>query len=163
MNKKKWIILVGIVLILVVGIFIFTGQNNKTHEYFCDKFMLTVDDEQYDLTEVVPQLSSVSELLPITNQQLFILGRIDENTNALLIYDFKKDEFVFNGTGTTMCWIQDDFDSVRYLKDNVVYDLAGNVIYQVEAEHTINMIEYIETEFYVTVSVEDSQEQVWVE
>lgn len=165
MNKKKWILLATAVIVLLAGVIFFVKQSNKPHEYFCDKFMLTVDDKQYDLTLVEPELSSVSALQPITNQQLFILGRIDENSNMLLIYDFKKDEFVFHEQGITMCWIQDDYDSVRYLKENVVYDLDGNVIYQADSEHTVNMIEYVETDFCVTIADLEHQnpEQVWVE
>lgn len=158
-------IIVVILALLGAGVLFFCKGQNKTHEYFCDKFMLTVDDKQYNLKEVVQDLSSVSELLPITNNQLFILGRIDENTNALIIYDFKKDAIVYSIRGTTMCWIQDDFDSVRYLKEDVVYDLDENVIYQPDAEHTINMIEYIDADFCVTIADLEHQnpEQVWVE
>lgn len=165
MNKKKWIIAVLVVIVLLAGSVFFIKQSNKPHEYFCDKFMLTVDDKQYDLTIVEPQLSSVSALQPITNNQLFILGRIDESNNMLLVYDFKKDEFVFQERGVTMCWIQDDFESTRYLKDDVVYDLAGNVIYQPDSAHTVNMIEYVETDFCVTIAdlEHQNQEQVWVE
>ncbi len=141
------------------------GENNKQHQYFCDKFMLTVDDKQINLLEVVPELSSVSQLLPITNNQLHILGRIDENSNALIIYDFKKEEIVFLREGTTMCWIQDDYDSVRYLMNNIVYDLEDNVIYQSEKDNTITMIEYVEKDFKVTVTEpeSDTPQEVWVE
>lgn len=165
MNKKKLTIIVVIALLLCAGVFIFINGQDKTHEYFCDKFMLTVDDKQYDLTGVEPDLSSVSALQPITNRYLFILGRIDESNNMLLVYDFKKDEFVFHERGVTMCWIQEEYDSVRYLKEDVVYDLDGNVIYQPDADHTINMIEYVEKDFCVTIADSEHQnpEQVWVE
>lgn len=137
----------------------------ETHNYFCDKFLLTVDDKQYDLTEIEPALSSVSALQQITNQQLFILGRMDERNNMLLVYDFKKDEFVFHEQGVTMCWIQNDFESARYLKDNVVYDLNGNVIYQPDSEHTITMIEYVETDFCVAIEdlEKENPQQIWIE
>ncbi len=165
MNKKKWMIVVLAVVVLVGGIVFFAMQSNKTHEYYCDKFMLTVDGNQYDLTTIEPGLSSVSALQPITNNQLFILGRIDESNNMLLVYDFKKDDFIFKAHGVTMCWIQDNYESVRYLKENVVYDLDGTVIYQPDSEHTVNMIEYVETDFCVTIADLEHQnpEQVWVE
>ncbi len=139
--------------------------STEKHEYFCDKFMLTVDDKQYDLTELEPDLSSVSALQPIANQQLYILGRIDENNNMLLVYDFKKDEFVFHEQGVTMCWIQNNYESARYLKDDVVYDLEGNVIYQPDSEHTVSMIEYVDTDFLITVTDLQHQnpKQVWSE
>lgn len=164
-NKKKWSLLIVLAVIILFGTGIFFVQCNKEHEYFCDKFMLTVDDKQYDLTIVEPELSSVSALQPITNKQLFILGRIDEYRNMLLVYDFIKDEFVFKEHGITMCWIQDDYNSVRYLKENVVYDLSGNVIYQPDSEHIIDMIEYVEKDFLVTIAdfEHQNQEQVWVE
>ena len=165
MNKKKMTIIIVVLLaILCMGaIVLITGQE-KNHEYFCDKFMLTVDDKQYDLLEVEPELSSVSALQQITNRHLFILGRIDESNNMLLVYDFKKNEFVFQDKGITMCWIQDDFDSVRYLKEDVVYDLESNVIYQPDADRTINMIEYVDKDFCVTIADMEHQnpEQVWV-
>jgi len=165
MNKKKVTIIVIVLVLVFVCVLGWGKGQNKEHEYFCDKLMLTVDDKQYDLAEVVPDMISVSELLPITNNHLFILGRIDENTNALIIYDFKKDAIVFSRRGTTMCWIQDDYDSVRYLMDNVVYDLDENIIYQPDTEHIVNMIEYVDKDFCVTIVDLERQnpEQVWVE
>ena len=166
MNKKKMTIIVVVILVVIcVSAFVFAKGQNKQHEYFCDKFMLTVDDKQYDLLETEPGLSSVSALQQITNRHLYILGRIDESNNMLLVYDFKKDEFVFHDQGITMCWVQDDFNSVRYLKEDVVYDLEGKVIYQPDADHTINMIEYVEKDFCVTIADMNHQnpEQVWVE
>jgi hypothetical protein len=46
-----------------------------------------------------------------------------------------------------------------------VYDLEESVIYEAEAEHTIQMIEYVDTDFCVTVADLKKQtiEQVWVE
>ncbi len=135
------------------------------HQYFCDKFVLTVDDKQYDLKEVVPEMSSVSELLPITDNHLYILGRIDESNNALLIYDFEKDEFVLNEQGTTVCWVQNDYESTRYLKDNVVYDLEGTVIYEPDESKIISMIEYVEKDFKVTVTDlnHENPQEIWIE
>lgn len=157
---KKWILILTTSLLL-------TGCNTSTqtpdsvdsekepvneHEYFCDKFLLTVDDHQIDLTTIEPELSSVSELYPIADDQLYILGRIDENYNSLMIYDFTKEEVVFSEHGTTMCWVQGKFETARYLKDNVVYDLDGNIIYQPENDKIISMIEYVVEDFMVTVT-----------
>ncbi len=144
-------------------------ENPKTkdsgHEYFCDKFLLTVDDKQFDLTIIAPELSSVSELYPITEAQLYILGRIDENYNSLMIYDFSKEEIIFSEHGTTMCWVQEKFETVRYLKDNVVYDFAGNVIYQTDESKLISMIEYVAEDFKVTVTdlEYENPEEIWIE
>ena len=164
MNKKRIVIILVIVIAVLATIGMKTVQNNQPHQFFCDKFILTVDDKQYDLLEVVNDLSSVSELLPITNDKLFILGRIDEHNNALIIYDFKKEAIVFSKKGTAMCWIQDDYDSVRYLMDNIVYDLNDNVIYQPKEANTITMIEYVESDFKVTLTEPDSDmpQEVWV-
>lgn len=139
----------------------FTG----VYQYFCDKFMLTVDKKQFNLKEIEPDLSSVSELLPIANEQLYILGRIDENSNAMLIYDFKKKDFVFHEQGSTLCWVQDEFDSVRYLKENVVYDLDGNVIYEAGESEIISMIEYVEKDFKVSVTDlnHENPQEIWIE
>ena len=165
MNKKKILIIViaSVVIIGILGI-IFGGLGKK-HEYFCDKFMLTVDDKQYDLKQIEPSMSSVSELLPITRNHLFILGRIDESNNALIIYDFKKDEFVFKGQGTTMCWLTNRFKSVRYLKDNVVYDLEGNVIYEGGDSRIITMIEYWKEDFKISTTDvnHENPKVVWIE
>ena len=168
MNKKKMIIITSIVAIVffecICILFLLAGQE-KTHEYYCDEFLLTADEKQIDLSEVMPDMLSVSEILPITDDHLYIMGRVDESTNAMIIYDFKKQEIVFAQKGTTMCWVQDDYNSMRYLKDNPVYDLEENVIYEAEAAHTIQMIEYVDTDFCVTVADLEKQtiEQVWVE
>ena len=135
------------------------------HEYFCDKFLLTVDNKQIDLTTIDPELSSVSELYPIADEQLYILGRIDENYNSLMIYDFTQEKVIFSEHGTTMCWVQGKFETVRYLKDNVVYDIDGNIIYQPEAGKLISMIEYVIDDFMVTVTDlnYENPEEIWIE
>lgn len=140
-------------------------EQQTMHEYFCDKFMLTVDDKQFDLTTIDPEISSVSELYPITDEQLYILGRVDENNNSLIIYDFTKEEFIFTEHGITMCWVQDKFETVRYLKDNVVYDLSGNIIYQPEESKLISLIEYVVEDFKVTVTdlEYENPEEIWIE
>ena len=176
--KKPFLILIAILNLL--ALFTLTGcsntsQNNETlpaqvekqepaHEYFCDKFMLTADNKQIDLTTIDSKLSSVSELYPITNDHLYILGRIDENYNALMIYDFTKEEIIFAEHGSTMCWIQDDFETVRYLKDNVVYDFSGNIIYQPEESKLISMIEYVVEDFKITITDLnfENPEEIWV-
>lgn len=140
-------------------------RQEELHEYYCDKFLLTVDGKQIDLTTVDPKLSSVSELYPIADDQLYILGRIDENYNALMVYDFTKEEIVFSEHGSTMCWVQGKFETVRYLKDNVVYDLDRNVIYQPDDDKAISMIEYVVEDFMITVtdSNYENPEEIWVE
>ncbi len=140
-------------------------QKNKEHQYFCDKFTLTVDDKQFDLTEIDPEISSVSELYPIAGEQLYILGRVDENVNSLMVYDFTKEEFVFAEHGTTMCWVQDKFETVRYLKDNVVYDLEENIIYQPDESNLVSMIEYVVEDFKVTVvdANHENPQEIWIE
>ena len=139
-------------------------EQQTIHEYFCDKFMLTVDYKQFDLTAIDPEISSVSELYPITDEQLYILGRVDENCNSLMIYDFTKEEFIFAEHGITMCWVQDKFETVRYLKDNVVYNLSGNIIYQPEDTKLISSIEYVVEDFKVTVTnlEYENPEEIWV-
>ena len=140
-------------------------QKNREHQYFCDKFMLTLDDKQFDLKEIDEELSSVSELYPIAGEQLYILGRVNENENLLMVYDFTEEAFVFAQRGTTMCWVQDKFETVRYLKDNVVYDLAGNVIYQPDESNLISMIEYVVEDFKVTVTDanHENPQEIWIE
>lgn len=140
-------------------------QKNKEHQYFCDKFTLTVDDKQFDLKEIDPEMSSVSELYPIAGEQLYILGRVDENVNSLMVYDFTEEKFVFAEHGTTMCWVQDKYETVRYLKDNVVYDLEGNVIYQPDESNLVSMIEYVVEDFKVTVTDanHENPQEIWIE
>ncbi len=140
-------------------------QKNREHQYFCDKFTLTVDDKQFDLKEIDPEISSVSELYPIAGEQLYILGRVDENVNSLMVYDFTEEKFVFAEHGTTMCWVQDKFETVRYLKDNVVYDLEGNIIYQPDESNLVSMIEYVVEDFKVTVTDanHENPQEIWIE
>lgn len=140
-------------------------QKNKEHQYFCDKFTLTVDDKQFDLKELDPELSSVSELYPIAGEQLYIMGRVDENVNSLMVYDFTEEAFVFAEHGTTMCWVQDKFETVRYLKDNVVYDLEGNVIFLPDESNLVSMIEYVVEDFKVTVTDtnHENPQEIWIE
>ena len=138
---------------------------STAHEYFCDKFLLTADDNQIDLTTIDPALSSVSELYPISNEQLYILGRIDENYNSLMVYDFTREKIIFSEHGTTMCWVQDKFETARYLKDNMVYDFDGNIIYRPDADKLISMIEYVAEDFMVTVTDlnYENPEEIWIE
>lgn len=142
-----------------------TIKDEPAHNYFCDKLVLTVDDKQIDLTTIDSKLSSVSELYPITEDHLYILGRIDENYNALMIYDFVSEEIIFSEHGTTMCWVQDKFDTVRYLKDNVVYDMSGTIIYQPEESKRIDMIEYVVEDFKITVTDMnfENPKEIWAE
>jgi len=164
--KKQFLIL--LTLLYLLASFILTGCSNTSqneealsaslpkqelvHEYYCDNFLLTVDDKQIDLTTMNSNLSSISELSPITNDHLYILGRVDEHYNSLMIYDFITEEIIFNEQGSTMCWVQDKFETVRYLKDNIVYDLSGNVIYQPKDSKLISMIEYVVEDFKITVT-----------
>ena len=140
-------------------------KQEVTHEYFCDKFLLTADDEQIDLTTIDSKLSSVSELYPITENHLYILGRVDENYNSLMIYDFTSKEIIFAEHGSTMCWVQDQLETVRYLKDNVVYDLNGKIVYQPEDSKLIGMIEYVAEDFKITVTDLnfENPEEIWAE
>jgi len=140
-------------------------KKNKEHQYFCDKFTLTVDDKQFDLKEIDPELSSVSELYPIAGEQLYVMGRVDENVNSLMVYDFGEEAFIFAEHGATMCWVQDKFDTVRYLKDNMVYDLEGNVIFAPDESNLISMIEYVVEDFKVTVTDtnHENPQEIWIE
>lgn len=139
-------------------------KEESSHEYFCDTFLLTVDHKQVDLTTIIPELSSVSELYPITDDHLYILGRIDETTNAMMVYDFVKEDFVIAIQGTTMCWVQNKFETLRYLKDNTVYDYEGNIIFQPEDSKIISMIEYVVEDFLVTVTDMnyENSEEIWL-
>ena len=139
-------------------------REEPTHEYFCDNFLLTVDQKQIDLTTIIPELSSVSELYPISDNHLYILGRIDEHTNAMFVYDFVKEDFILATKGTTMCWVQNKFETLRYLKDNTVYDYEDNIIYQPENSKIISMIEYVVEDFLITVTDinYENPEEIWL-
>ena len=140
-------------------------REEPVHQYYCDTFLLTVDDKQFDLSELVPELSSVSELYPISDDHLYILGRIDEDTNAMFVYDFLKEDFSLVVEGSTMCWVQNKFETLRYLKDNVVYDYEGNVIYEAGDAQLISMIEYVIEDFMITVTDMnyENPEKIWIE
>ena len=140
-------------------------REEPAHQYFCDTFLLTVDEKQFDLSELVPELSSVSELYPISDDHLYILGRIDEDTNAMFVYDFIKEDFSLIVEGSTMCWVQNKFETLRYLKDNVVYDYQGNIIYEAGDSQLISMIEYVVEDFMITVTDMnyENPEEIWME
>ena len=140
-------------------------REEPVHQYYCDTFLLTVDEKQFDLSEFIPELSSVSELYPITDDHLYILGRIDENTNAMFVYDFTADDFALIVEGSTMCWVQNKFETLRYLKDNVVYDYEGNVIFEANDSQLISMIEYVVEDFMVTVTDlnYENPQKIWIE
>ena len=63
-----------------------------------------------------------------------------------------------------MCWVQGKFETVRYLKDNVVYNLDGNIIYQPNDDKLISMIEYVVEDFLITVtdSNYENPEEIWI-
>ena len=175
-------------LLIFTFLFLLTGCNNKhdttlppedtslaegvtesvieepVHQYYCDTFLLTVDDKQFDLSELLPELSSVSELYPISDDHLYILGRMDEDTNAMFVYDFLKEDFSLVVEGSTMCWVQNKFETLRYLKDNVVYDYEGNVIYEAGDAQLISMIEYVVEDFMITVTDMnyENPEEIWI-
>ena len=140
-------------------------REEPAHQYYCDTFLLTVDEKQFDLCELIPELSSVSELYPISDDHLYILGRIDENTNAMFVYDFIKEDFALIVEGSTMCWVQNKFETLRYLKDNVVYDYQGNIIYEVADSQLISMIEYVVEDFMITITDMnyENPEEIWIE
>ena len=164
--KKRHDIIGSVILalLIVLVIIIVKAYGNRQHKYYCDKFLLTVDNKQIDLQEVAPQIQSVSELLPITNQEIAIVCRIDADTNELLIYSFRKKDFVFQEQGIMFAWVQDDFDSTLYLKEDAVYTLDGTEIYRADTASHIAVMEYIGSEFYVTLADEnyENQEQVKV-
>ena len=141
-----------------------TVKTEPEHEYYCDTFLLTVDQKQFDLTTFFPELSSISELYPISENHLYILGRIDETTNAMLVYDFEKEDFILTVQGSTMCWVQNKFETLRYLKNNTVYDCEENIIYQPEESKLISMIEYVAEDFLVTVTDMnyENPEEIWL-
>ncbi len=138
-------------------------REEPAHQYYCDTFLLTVDEKQFDLSELVPELSSVSELYPITDNHLYILGRIDENTNAMFVYDFTKEDFELIVEGSTMCWVQNKFETLRYLNENTVYDYEGNIIFEANENQLINMIEYVVEDFMITVTDlnYENPEEIW--
>lgn len=140
-------------------------REEPAHQYYCDTFLLTVDEKQFDLSEFVPELSSVSELYPISDDHLYILGRIDENTNAMFVYDFTKEDFALIVEGSTMCWVQNKFETLRYLKENTVYDYDGNIIFEANEDQTISMIEYVVEDFMITVTDlnYENPEEIWIE
>lgn len=140
-------------------------REEPAHQYYCDGFLLTVDEKQYDLTTLIPELSSVSELYPISDDHLYILGRIDESTNAMMVYDFTKEDFALAVQGSTMCWVQNKFETLRYLIDNVVYDYEGHIIYETDDSKIISMIEYVVEDFMITVtdSNYENPEEIWLE
>lgn len=165
-NQKKYCVIAIVAVAVIVVLILVTAKvyGNRQHEYYCDKFLLTVDNKQIDLQEMNPLIQSVSELLPITNKEIAIVCRIDENTNFLMIYSFGKKNFVFQKTGTMLAWVQDDYNSTVYQDGDTVYDLQGKKIYQASSGSHIAVIEYIGSEFYVTVADEnyENQEQVKV-
>ncbi len=167
--RKKKTNKLGIILILgiafIVGVTVTVCLRTRQHEYYCDKFLFHADSRDIDLQELHPDIISVVELLPVTNEKLTIVCRVDESTNLLMIYDFKNKEFVFEEYGTQFAWIQDDYDSVLYLKDDAVYNLKKDLIYQVNDNEHISVIEYIDKDFYVTItdSNYENLNQIYVE
>lgn len=137
----------------------------RSHEYYCDGFLFHADNREYELQELHPDITSVVELLPITKDKLAVVCRVDTESNLLMVYDFKKKDFFFEDYGTQFAWIQDDFNSVLYLKKDIVYDLNGNVIYETAKDKHISVIEYVDTDFMVTetdLNYENSN-QIYVE
>ena len=101
-----------IVLLWLISYFIIV---QKKHEYYCDKFILHVDSREIDLKQLKPDIISVVELLPITKTNIAIMCRVNEDTNYLMIYDFKKKDFIFSTYGSQMAWVQDDLNSFLFL------------------------------------------------
>ena len=83
----------------------------------------------------------------------------------MFVYDFTKEDFAFVAEGTTMCWVQNKFETIRYLKDNIVYDYEGNVIFEAANSQLINMIEYVAEDFMITVTDRnyENPKEIWIE
>lgn len=150
-NKKLIIIVIIIMIALLwlISYFIFVQKN---HEYYCDKFILHVDSREIDLKQLNPDIISVVELLPITKTNIAIMCRVNEDTNYLMIYNFKKKDFVFSTYGSQMAWVQDDLNSFLFLDNDNVYNMVNEVIYQAPEDKHIEVIEYIGTDFMVTLT-----------
>ena len=164
-KKNMLILFIGILFVLVVLTLLLTRKFfNKKHEFYCDKFLLTVDEKQLNLKEIDAGLSSVSELLLIDKDHLFIMGRVNENENALMIYDFIKQAIIFNERGTTLCFTNNDVTTCRYLVGDTVYSLKGEQIYSADVESHIVMIEYVEEYFKITLTdlQYENEKEVWL-
>lgn len=83
----------------------------------------------------------------------------------MFVYDFTKEDFELIVEGSTMCWVQNKFETLRYLKDNVVYDYEGNVIFEANDSQIISMIEYVVEDFMITVTDlnYENPEDIWFE
>lgn len=162
---KKSVVMLACGIVFIVTIIVVFCLRPRQHEYYCDQFLFHADNKTYDLQERHPDIILVVELLPVTNAQLSVICRVDEHTNLLMIYDFRKKDFVFEEYGTQFAWIQEDYSSVLYLKDNAVYNLNNELVYQVKENERISVIEYIENDFYVTVTDSDyeNSNQIYVE
>ena len=163
--KKVWMIVLLSVLIISIIVIICKIAIPKQHEYYCDKFLFRADSKEIDLKERYPDIQSVVELLPITEKQLSVICRLDETSNLLLIYDFNRKDFVFEEKGTGFAWIQDDYKSTVYLKEDKVFDLEGNIVFQAEQDKHISVIEYVGSDFMVTVTdlQYENPNQIYVE
>ena len=150
-SKKTVIIIMLIVVVLLwlISYFVFARKN---HEYYCDKFILHVDSREIDLKQLNPGIISVVELLPITKTNIAIMCRVNEDTNYLMIYDFKEKDFKFFTYGSQMAWVQDELNSFLFLNNDSVYNMENEVIFQAPEGKHIEVIEYIGTEFMVTLT-----------
>ena len=149
-NKKLIIVIMIMIVLLWLISYIFFVQ--KKHEYYCDKFILHVDSREIDLKQLDPDIISVVELLPITKTNIAIMCRVNEDTNYLMIYDFKKKDFIFSTYGSQMAWVQDDLNSFLFLDNDSVFDMENEVIFKAPEDKHIEVIEYIGTDFMVTLT-----------
>ncbi len=157
-SKKQMIAIVLLVFIITLCFIIYYMNATKTHEYYCDGFSLHVDKKEIDLKQVNEDITSVFEILPIT-----IMCRVDENTNYLLVYSFKKKDFIFSAYGSLASWVQDDLKSFLYLNKDIVYNMKGEIVYQAPKDKHIEMIEYIGTAFTVTITDLDYSNAIQVQ
>ena len=151
-NIKNVIILGIAIIVMTIGFILLYDRNvQKQHEYYCDKFILHMDKQEIDLKQIDSNILSVVELLPITNDDIAVVCRIDENTNLLSVYNFRKKDFIFQAYGSQMAWIQDKYSSLLYFKDDTVYDTNNEVIFKPDLGKHISIIEYVGEEFMITV------------
>lgn len=166
-KKKKAVILVPIVMaaVIILGIFCLYRNLTKEHEYYCDGFLLTVDDRVIDLQERDESITFVVELLPITRNDLAIICRVDENQNKLMVYNFRKKDFIFEEYGIQMAWVQDSYDTLMYLKEDIVYNKDKEQVFEAPVGSHVLLIEYVDTDFKATLTDENYENptEIWID
>ena len=82
-----------------------------------------------------------------------------------MVYNFKKKYFIFEEYGIQMAWVQDSYDTLMYLKEDIVYNKDKEQVFEAPVGSHVLLIEYVDTDFKATLTDENYENptEIWID